>query len=602
MTNLFQKLLGSLPNPLAKSAQRAPRTNALAKGTTGSEPPPYLTEKHPAKAKYKRPEKLLQNPDAIVIGSGIGGLGIASILAQRKGWKVLLLEASKTPGGCTHCHEVGGFEFPSGIDSVGDMDASVGRGLFRPSIDYITGGKLQWARMPDLHEISYIAGDRYDWFSSPEKNIAWLEAMFPGTDVKAYYDLEEKIEAAGWAWAVTKLLPDYVPEATREAFYKTFGGAWRKYMEKKTARVLKDDLQFPDKLASIFCYMYGNHGVTPENSPFAFHAVNLFHYRYGAYYPVGGPGQIAECVVPIVEAAGGQLAVDAAVRQILVDGNRATGVELETGEKIYAPLVISDAGGYTTLVELLDPAVSARHGYPDKFKEVRPSVVHLYMLLGYDEDLGLPKEIIWDLPSYDIETTDARYKRERDLESAGLYMLCPSSRDPVHGERYPGKSTVVVLGEAPYAWVERCEKDPVFKKKFEAELQEMLLRRTIARIPQLAGKTPSYIRAGLPMGCNPRAWQSCSLGLESSADRFVKHTHWLRPKTAIENLWLTGQDSFSPGFAGSMLGSRVTYSAMTGDWLFLLKPKPLPVVPLPYGAQIAAGFAKAMGGAHLPVA
>jgi carboxypeptidase PM20D1 len=55
------------------------------------------------------------------------------------------------------------------------------------------------------------------------------------------------------------------------------------------------------------------------------------------------------------------------------------------------------------------------------------------------------------------------------------------------------------------------------------------------------------------MGCNPRAWEACSLGLEPSADRFVKHTHWLRPKTAIENLWLTG-----PLVVRNMAGTRIT--------------------------------------------
>jgi phytoene dehydrogenase-like protein len=72
------------------------------------------------------------------------------------------------------------------------------------------------------------------------------------------------------------------------------------------------------------------------------------------------------------------------------------------------------------------------------------------------------------------------------------------------------------------------------------------------------------------MGCNPRAWKGSSLGLEPSADRFVKHTHWMRPRTTIDGLWLTGQDAFSAGFAGAMLSSRVTYAAMTGNWVSLL--------------------------------
>ncbi|GMV43114.1 MAG: hypothetical protein AMXMBFR64_48300 [Myxococcales bacterium] len=535
---------------------------------------PYLTATSQARRKYKRPERLLDSPDAIVIGSGIGGLGIASLLAQRKGAKVLLLEGQPVPGGCTHVHEVDGFEFPSGVDSIGDMDASVGRGLFRPSIDYITGGKLHWQKMPDAHEICTLEDDTYTWYSSPEKNVAWVRERFGPEEarkVERYYDLEEKIEASAWAWTVTKLLPDWVPLRLREGFYNLFGGAWRKYMGRPTATVLREELGFSDRLASVFSYMYGNHGATPAEAPFAFHACNLFHYRYGAYYPVGGPGQIAECVVPIVEGVGGQLACSSRVRQILVEGNATVGVELEDGTRIRCPLVISDASAYTTFMELLPRDVSEEHGYPEKFTRIGPSVAHLYLVAGYREDIDLPKHIVWDLPSYDIDTADAKYKQERDFENMGCYLLAPSARDPVHAERYPGTSTVVVLAEAPYAWIERCQKDPAWKARFEADLEDRLFRAVYRHFPMLKDRTPAFKRTGVPMGCNPYAWQGCSLGLEPSGPRFVEHTHWLRPRTAVKGLWLTGQDGFSAGFAGSMLGSRVTYTALTGNWPFLLK-------------------------------
>lgn len=539
-----------------------------------SAPIPYLSVENQARHKYKKPERYLQDPDAIVIGSGIGGLGISSILAQRKGAKVLLLEGQPVPGGCTHVHEVDGFEFPSGVDSIGDMDPSVGRGLFRPSIDYITGGRLQWAKMPDAHEIAEIAGDTYTWYSSHEKNVAWVRERFgdeQARKVERYYDLELRIERAAWAWTVTKLLPDWVPGWLKEGFYKVFGGAWRRYMERPTGQVLREELGFSDKLASVFCYMYGNHGASPEVAPFAFHSANLLHYRYGAYFPVGGPGQVAECVVPIVEGAGGQLAVSSRVRQILVEGDRAVGVELEDGTKIQAKRVISDASAYTTFMDLLPREISERLGYPKRFEAIGPSVAHLYLVAGYEGEIDLPKHIVWELPSYDIDRADAKYKAERDFENMGIYLLAPSSRDPVHARRYPGTTTVVVLAEAPSAWIERCKTDPAYKAKFEADLHERLMRGVHKHFPALQGRTPAYTRAGVPMGCNPYAWQGCSLGLEPSGARFVDHTHWLRPRTPIKGLWLTGQDSFSPGFAGSMLGSRVTYTAMTGNWPFLLR-------------------------------
>lgn len=543
--------------------------------------PPFLSETNQAKDKYRKPTKLLQNPDAIVIGSGIGGLGIASILAQRKNAKVLLLEANTVPGGCTHCHELGGFEWNSGIDSIGDMDPRVGRGLFRPTIDYITGNKLQWAKMPDLHEVSVVGGETYNWYSSAEKNIAWVEEQFPGEgDIRRYYRLEKAVEWWAWAWTVTKLMPSWVPLWLRQAFYVVFGGKWRKYMQQTTTEVFGQVLGFSKRLTSVYSYMYGNHGATPKYSPFAFHAVSLLHYRDGAYYPVGGPGQIAECVIPIVEEAGGQLAVDCAVERILVEGGRAVGVRLESGEEVRCPLIISDASAHTTFMDLLEPELSERLGYPQRFREIGPSPGHVYLFLGYDEAIDLPKQIFWQMPHYDgidpydLDAADAVYKGDMRFDGMAGYLLSPSSRDPVYAQRYPNKSTVIVLAEAPPAWVAKSKSDPAWRADFEAKIAPHLESIAMKHMPILAGKTPVFRQVGVPMGCNPRAWNGSSLGLEPSGKRFVDDTHWLRPQTPIKGLWLTGQDPFSAGFAGSMLSSRVTYAAMTGNWLFMLKKKP----------------------------
>ena len=540
--------------------------------------PPLNTFESPSTSKHHKPTNYIDNPDVIVIGSGIGGLGIASTLAQKRGMKVLLLEANVVPGGCTPVHEIDGFEFPSGIDSIGDMDPRIGRGLYRPAIDFITGGKLEWAKMPDVHETACFGDDIYQWFSSPEKNIEWVERLFPKEgDVRGYYELEEKVEWWAWSWAVSKLLPEGVPVGVREMLYKTTGGAWRGYMQRKVNEVFKGELGFSDRLASVFSYMYGNHGRTPEHAPFAFHAVNLFHYRDGAYFPVGGPSQIAECVKPIIEKAGGQLAVASPVAKILVENDRAVGVKLEDGTEIRSKLVISDASAYTTFVELLDPEVSTRHGYLKRFDEIGPSPSHVYLLLGYDEDIELPKEIVWHMPTYegvsrwDLSTHDNLYKKHMKLDGMGGYLLSPSAREPLHRQRYPGKSTVVVLAEGVPEWVKRAKHDGAFRADFTKGLEENLMKIVHRHMPALKGKTPKVLRSGLPMGCNLRAWHGCSLGLEPSGDRFVKHTHWLRPRTTIDGLWLTGQDSFSAGFAGSMVSSRLTYSALTGDWLFMLK-------------------------------
>lgn len=539
--------------------------------------PAFLTAEAPAKKKYKTPSKLLQNPDAIVIGSGIGGLGIASILAQKKNMRVLLLEANIVPGGCTHCHELEGYEFNSGIDSIGDMDPRVGRGLFRDTIDYITDGKLRWAKMPDVHEICAFGDDVYNWYSSAEKNIEWVERTFKGEgNIRKYYELEEDIEWWAWSWGLSKLLPEWMPEGVRESVYRATGGKWRHYMGRTTEEVFKGELGFSDRLTAVYSYMYGNHGRTPKEAPFAFHAANLYHYRNGAYYPVGGPGQISECVVPIIEAHGGQLATGMPVERILIENDRAVGVQLANGEQVRSKLVISDASAWTTWTQMVEPEIAVKHGYVKRLEEIKPSPAHLYLFLGYAEDIDLPKEIIWHMPTYegvnryDLSELDQLYKSQMKFEGMGGYVLAPSARDPVYKQRYPGKSTVIALAEAPPDWVARSRTDEAFCAEFKQAVQENLMKIVHRYMPQLKGKTPAYVRAGVPMGCNPRAWHGCSLGLEPSGDRFVKHSHWLRHKTRIPGLYLTGQDAFSPGFAGSMASARLCYSAMYNDWLYML--------------------------------
>ena len=55
----------------------------------------------------------MQNFDVIVIGSGIGGLCAAGILA-RYGKRVIVCESHTIPGGAAHSFRRRGFEFDSG--------------------------------------------------------------------------------------------------------------------------------------------------------------------------------------------------------------------------------------------------------------------------------------------------------------------------------------------------------------------------------------------------------------------------------------------------------------------------------------------------------
>lgn len=62
-------------------------------------------------------DKVPENLDTVIIGSGIGGLSVGALLA-RAGKKVLVLEQHDQAGGCCHTFHDKGFEFDTGTDII----------------------------------------------------------------------------------------------------------------------------------------------------------------------------------------------------------------------------------------------------------------------------------------------------------------------------------------------------------------------------------------------------------------------------------------------------------------------------------------------------
>jgi phytoene dehydrogenase-like protein len=98
-------------------------------------------------------------------------------------------------------------------------------------------------------------------------------------------------------------------------------------------------------------------------------AYNLLHHALGELNGVsglwghvrGGMGGISQALARSAEAAGATIRTGAAVRSIDVSGGRATGVTLDSGEQLRAPLVVSGAHPRTTVLDM----VGAEH-FPDE--------------------------------------------------------------------------------------------------------------------------------------------------------------------------------------------------------------------------------------------
>ena len=133
--------------------------------------------------------------DAIVIGSGMGALTFASLFAQLRGGKVLVLERHFKLGGFTHTFKRKNFTFDVGLHYVGEM--AEGRPA-RNVIDFISGSNVEWRKIPspfdEFHypDISVCVPDR------PEQYPETLINTFPAESesIRAYF--KDVISLSKW--------------------------------------------------------------------------------------------------------------------------------------------------------------------------------------------------------------------------------------------------------------------------------------------------------------------------------------------------------------------------------------------------------------------
>jgi len=69
--------------------------------------------------------------------------------------------------------------------------------------------------------------------------------------------------------------------------------------------------------------------------------------------PVGGIGALSDALVRALEAEDGEVRYKAQVKRLLIDGGKTVGVELRSGEKITAKVVLSSIDANTTFLKLV---------------------------------------------------------------------------------------------------------------------------------------------------------------------------------------------------------------------------------------------------------
>jgi all-trans-retinol 13,14-reductase len=513
-----------------------------------------------------RANRLQGTYDVLVIGSGIGGLSAAACLSKL-GKKVAVFEQHYTAGGFTHAYERNGYEWDVGVHYIGDVgkDHTLAKRLF----DHISDGQLKWAPMDPCYDRIHLGDRQYDLMAGPKAFVETLKQAFPNDHaaIDRYMALTAKAATAIQVLTTAKVLPGAAGKLLAKGLSLTGAGK----LNRPTAEAL-GELTDNHELIAVLTGQWGDNGLPPEQSSFLIHAIIARHYLYGGFYPVGGASAMATTIIPVIQQGGGDVFTYADVREIVIENGRATGLRLADDNVVSAPVIISDAGVFNTFQNLLPDACPQRQGYLDRLTRVQRSMASACLYVGLNADaasLGLPKTNFWIYPDSDYQRQLEQALAAPDEHDIPLtYISFPSAKDPSFSERYPGRATIEIVAAAPYEWFQAWDGTPWGKRgddydALKEAFSQRLLEKLFEKMPHLREHLDYYeLSTPLSTAYFCRYPSGEIYGLNHDPNRFEQQ--WLRPKTTIPGLYLTGQDVLTCGVAGAMIAGLVTAISVGG--------------------------------------
>ncbi|MDL2309164.1 NAD(P)/FAD-dependent oxidoreductase [Bacteroidales bacterium OttesenSCG-928-B11] len=477
--------------------------------------------------------------DAVIIGSGLGGLECGYILAKN-GLSVCVLEQHHQLGGCLQTFTRGQTTFDTGFHFVGGLKE--GQPL-HTLFSYFDLLGLSWHQLDEEAFAQVYIGDK-SWMipSGFDRYADYLSSQFP----------KERKHVTDFADFLKQ-----VSDHTLDAFSDPQNNPNALLMERSAYRFLNEKFDDP-LLKSVISGASFSMDLCAETLPLYVFAQINSSFIQSTWKLKGGGSLLVERLADNIRKMGGTVLTSTKVTKLIERGGRIRSVVINDLEQIDCNNVISDIHPAITM-DLLDENSSIRPIYKKRLRKLENSrgifTVHLQLKNG---SVPYQNRNIFVHPNEDIWLIKPT---ENSSDSMLVNYKVPEDDSPF----VENIDLLTFIN-----WDEISKWENSFIGRRGADYQEYKIRKAekmieIAqqKIPELRGNIKKYFTSTpLTYRDYTGSWQGSAFGIQKNFEHLM--FTMLTPKTQIENLLLTGQNLNLHGILGVSMTSLFTCAHLIG--------------------------------------